>query len=1178
LTRTNFFFLAKGHDPLFLQLAETAERALATDPNTTLLKLRQLGEAFAKHAAAAAGVWTGPQVSQADLLRELDRKGYLDRQVLDFFHTLRRVGNGAAHDFTGSRSQALDNLRIARQLAIWFHRTFGPPGARELKPGPFVPPPDPTEHLRNLETQLATMRAQLESTRQDAAAARELAQLEAQRRAEEEALRRRAEEDRAAAEELINEAQHEAQRKLSEAEQRFQEQLKSVQAQAAQQSQSVLDAQKSLSLEVSADLDLDEEDTRALIDAQLRAAGWEADSVNLRYAQGARPEAGKSRAIAEWPTRKGPADYVFFVGLTPLAIAEAKRKSKNVSASVSQSKRYSVGFKPEAGLTLPRPSGAPEDFAGWDSGEADAGKPVRLRVPFLFATNGRSYHRQYGLESGIWFLDGRSPINLPRPLEAWYSPAGLQRLLELDVAGAHARLHQEPTHYLGLRDYQLRAIQAVEQTLEKGERTCLVAMATGTGKTRTTIGLLYRLIKAERFRCVLFLVDRTSLGDQATDAFKEMRLEQAKTFNDIYDLRELGDAKPTEQTRVQVATVQAMVKRLFRPEDGEEAPPVDQYDCIVVDESHRGYTLDKQLNEGEETYRDFRDYLSTYRRVLDYFDAVKIGLTATPALHTREIFGDPVFSYSYREAVADGFLVDHEPPIRYITRLAQEGIKFPKGSNVEVSVGAGQRDFWKLEDELHFEVDAFNRTVITEGFNRVVCAELAKDLDPHLDEKTLIFCANDEHADLVVHLLKQAFQARYTDVPNAAVLKITGATDDVKVAISRFKNERWPNVAVTVDLLTTGIDVPPIANLVFLRRVRSRILYEQMLGRATRLCTYADGTEKAVFRVYDAVDLYAALEAVTDMKPLVKELDVPASQLIDEVLDPKAQAVAGADSGTTQADERLAQLAERLRRRVRRSHSPRAKVSEEFKKAVERIETLTGVELAQLPNMLRREGVASFASRLQKHPELRPALEMLLAPAQVLASPRYIAPGEDVLIAREREYPYGKKPEDYLESFRTFVKTNLNLIPALNLVVSKPSGLTRKQLKELRLKLEDHGFGEKTLENAIAEVQGTNVTIAASIMGLIRQQALGSPLKPYSQRVDAALQKVLTSRAWTASQRKWLEKFALQLKHEQVLDREALDSGPFKQSGGFAHIDKAFEGQVLDVLSELQQQVWTDAA
>lgn len=1165
MTRSNFSFLAQGHEPLFFQLAEAAEHSFVTDPNITVTKLRQLGEAFARHAAALAGLSLDSRATQAERLRQLKGTGHLTQQVLEFFYALKEEGNDAAHAFTQSHRQAMDSLRVARQLAIWFHRTYGPPGANAFKPGPFIAPADPTEHPRQLEAELAAVRAQLENTRQDAAAAQELARREAQRRAEVEALHRRAEEDRAAAEALIDETQ----RQLEESERRFQDRLPLLQAQAARQSQEELDAQRNLALEASASLDLEEADTRALIDTQLRAAGWEADSVHLRHAQGARPEHGKARAISEWPVRGGAADYVLFVGLVPLAIIEAKRKSKDVSASVLQSKRYSVGFKPETGVLLPRPSGAPADFPGWDSGETQEGKPVLLRVPFLFATNGRDYHRQYELTSGIWFMDARVPTNLPRALEAWYSPEGLEALLKLDVAQAHARLREEPTHYLGLRDYQLRAIHAVEAAIEQGARSCLVAMATGTGKTRTTIGLLYRLIKAQRFRRVLFLVDRTALGDQTTDAFKEMRLEQSKTFTDIYDLRELGDSAPTEQTRVQVATVQAMVKRLFHTRPGEAPLPVDRYDCIVVDESHRGYTLDRQMNDGEEQYRDFREYLSTYRQVLDFFDAVKIGLTATPALHTRDIFGDPVFSYSYREAVADGYLVDHEPPVRYITRLAQEGINFPKGSDVQVDVGLGQRDFWRLEDELHFEVDAFNRTVLTEDFNRVVCEELAKELDPHLEEKTLVFCANDEHADLVVHRLKLAFQARYADVPDAAVLKITGQTDDVKAALRRFKNERWPNVAVTVDLLTTGIDVPAITHLVFLRRVRSRVLYEQMLGRATRLCTYSDGTQKAVFRIYDAVDLYAVLEAVTDMKPLVKDLDRPPGQLIDEVLGMKAPALAEAS---------LLQLIERLRRRIRRSHDPRVQVSEDFKRAAERLETLTGVELGQVPGLLRREGPRGLAQRLDKSPDLRPALEQLLAPAQVRANPRYIATEPDALVERKHAYPHGKKPEDYLAAFRDFVKTNLNTVPALSLVVSKPSGLTRQALKELRLKLSDQGFDEKTLESALGEVHGTNVSIAASILGIIRQQALGSPLKPYGQRVEAALQKMLASRPWTTAQRSWLEKFALQLKREQVLDREALDLAPFKMNGGFKHIDKAFDGQALEVLGELQQQIWTDAA
>jgi type I restriction enzyme R subunit len=143
------------------------------------------------------------------------------------------------------------------------------------------------------------------------------------------------------------------------------------------------------------------------------------------------------------------------------------------------------------------------------------------------------------------------------------------------------------------------------------------------------------------------------------------------------------------------------------------------------------------------------------------------------------------------------------------------------------------------------KVDAFNRQVITKDFNRVICEQLAQEIDPFGDEKTMIFCATDAHADMVVRLLGDAFKDIYNGGYNqAAVAKITGKSDKVNQLIRQYKNERYPSIAVTVDLLTTGIDVPKICNLVFMRRVKSRILYEQMIGRATRRC---DEIGKTVF-------------------------------------------------------------------------------------------------------------------------------------------------------------------------------------------------------------------------------------------------------------------------------------------------------------------------------------------
>ena len=364
-------------------------------------------------------------------------------------------------------------------------------------------------------------------------------------------------------------------------------------------------------------------------------------------------------------------------------------------------------------------------------------------------------------------------------------------MLKQDIDKAEEQLKTESTEYLGLRDYQLAAIRAVESAIEQGERTCLVAMATGTGKTRTCIGLTYRLLKTRRFRRVLFLVDRSALGEQTANAYKEARLENLQTFAEIFDLKELADIKPDSDTKLQIATIQGMVKRILFPSDENDVPPVDQYDCIVVDECHRGYLLDREMGDTEFQFRDESDYISKYRRVLDHFDAVKVGLTATPALHTTEIFGRPVFQYSYREAVIDGTLIDYEPPIQIVTKLAEDGMHWKAGQQMAVyNVQAQTLDTVVLPDEVDLDIESYNRRVVTENFNRVVCAQLAEHIDPNLEGKTLVFCATDNHADLVVRLLKEELAKRYDGVEDDAVLKITGAADKPRSRSSVAVQER----------------------------------------------------------------------------------------------------------------------------------------------------------------------------------------------------------------------------------------------------------------------------------------------------------------------------------------------------------------------------------------------------
>lgn len=519
-------------------------------------------------------------------------------------------------------------------------------------------------------------------------------------------------------------------------------------------------------------------------------------------------------AIAEWVLPNGyRADYVLFKGLEFYGIVEAKKWDQDIAGQMAQPKEYSKEVPFRSGYQL----------VSNEMGE--------YKVPFIYAANGRPYLKQYQEKSGIWFWDARNPKENAYALEEFHKPDDLAlKLTAKNKNEANNDLVNDDDYpKFADRPYQVEAIQAIEDAIKDGKKRILLAMATGTGKTRTAISLMYRLLKHKRARRILYLVDRNSLGRQTANAIKDNKIG-TMSISSIYGLKELSDKVPDASTKIQIATVQGMIKRLFFGDDDSEKPSVGQYDFIIVDEAHRGYAEDKELSDKEYRFYNQEEYVSQYRRVVDYFDATAIGMTATPALQTTEIFGSPVYTYSYQQAVLDGYLVDHDAPIIIQTKLAKEGIHFKKGSEVDVFDQDGKTiNREKLPDNMNFDVADFNHRVITRSFNKVVCDELVKRyLDPTEPKlgKTLIFAATDAHADMVVDLLKQAFKEQGRPVDDDAIEKITGSIRHSNQEIKNFKNETNPNIVVTVDLLTTGVDVPSITNIVFLRRVQSRILYE----------------------------------------------------------------------------------------------------------------------------------------------------------------------------------------------------------------------------------------------------------------------------------------------------------------------------------------------------------------
>jgi type I restriction enzyme R subunit len=324
-----------------------------------------------------------------------------------------------------------------------------------------------------------------------------------------------------------------------------------------------------------------------------------------------------------------------------------------------------------------------------------------------------------------------------------------------------------------------------------------------------------------------------------------------------------------------------------------------------------------------------------------------------------------------------------------------------------------------------------------------------------------------------------------------------------------------------------------------------------MLGRATRLCPDI-GKER--FRIFDAVDLYAAIADATDMKPVVVNPTVTFEQLIHELVEVN-------DEST-----RVEVLEELLAKLQRKKRHLQGSAADEF-------EAAAGVDPGDLLKQLKAGTASQAAAWFVDHHELGALLD------RKTGGPQYqlISEHDDEVVSVNLGFgDSGKRPEDYIESFRAYITSNLNKIPALLVVTQRPKELTRQQLKELKLALDREGYSETKLRTAWRESK--NEDLAASIIGYIRQLALGTPLMSYEARVEQAMQRILKSRPWKAPQRKWLERIGSQLEKETVVDRDALDHGEFKSHGGFARLNKVFDGELEQLLAQIQDEVWKEGA
>lgn len=850
-------------------------------------------------------------------------------------------------------------------------------------------------------------------------------------------------------------------------------------------------------------------------------------------------------AVTEFPTDNGPADYALFVKGKLLGIIEAKKVSVNPQNVLEQAKRYAKGVQDGCGK--------------WNG----------FNVPFLYSSNGEVIH----------FIDVRRESSYSRTLAQFHTPDALQE--QFHRPDNSNWFPSNPINLHGLRPYQLRTIQNTEEAIIRGKRSMLVAQATGTGKTFTAVSLAYRLLESGIAKRILFLVDRRALAAQAVRAFHSFLTPKGNKFFQEYEVysqkfrkEDFEEDEPfnpavlpldylqspsAKHTYVYVSTIQRMAINVLGSEyaffqsggdvDVEEEAdkvdiPIHAFDIIIADECHRGYTA-------HDT--------ATWRKVLDHFDAIKIGLTATPAAHTLALFNEVVSRYTTEEAIRDGWLVDYDV-VKIKSGVRVNGVFLKEGEQVGVvDTQTGQENLDQLEDERAFDSSKIEKEITAPDSNRKIIEELAKYAVEHEATtghfpKILIFADNDlqhtSHADQLVKTCRDVFGRG-----DSFVQKITGApnVDRPLQKIREFRNRPEPMIVVTVDMLSTGVDIPRLEFLLFLRMVKSRILWVQMLGRGTRLCPEINKTHFTVFDCFDG-SLIEYFQGTTDF--CLEESEPPEVVSSTEIIEKIYQNI--------DRNYNIKRLVKRLHR-IDRNMSGEAR--EQFaalipdgdmKKFASNLAKQLEKDFAATMALLKNE---KFQDLLVNYPRAQKTFLKAYGVQDEVSSALFIRRGQNHL-----------KPENYLESFARFIREKGADIEAFQVLLKKPQQWRGETLKNLRQELVKNDYPQEELQKAHRIVDHKTL---ADVISIVKHAAKEEePVLTAEERVDRALTHVTQGKQFTQKQREWIGLIREYLVQNLSLELDDFRHAPiFERRGGLIKAEQIFAGKLPELVEEINYRL-----
>lgn len=911
-----------------------------------------------------------------------------------------------------------------------------------------------------------------------------------------------------------------------------------------------------------------EEKSRIIIDAKLRQAGWviqNKNGINLSVSLGV--------AVREFSTSNGPVDYALFINGKPVGVVEAK------------------------------PSNAGEGITTVEAQTSKYANSTFKNVP-----NGYKINYVYEATDKLTRFTDYSDVNYrSRAIFTFKRPENLNYLLLQPDTIRNNLKHLPPFLTKGFRDCQINAITNLEKSLANNRPRALIQMATGAGKTFTAITAAYRMLKFGKFRRILFLVDTKSLGEQAEREFMAYKpYDEPRPFSEIYGVQRLRRSYMSQDNHVYISTIQRMYSILKGEELDESAEehslnevegiltrptkevvynekyPPEFFDCIIVDECHRSI-------------------YNVWNQVLEYFDAFIIGLTATPDNRTFAYFNQNIVSeYSREQAIVDGVNVGEDVYVIQ-TKVTGQGAKIAR-QKVQYRNRLTRSKRWEqLDEDLTYAPSQLDKDIVNPSQIRTVIRAfknaLGTELYPNRTEvpKTLIFAKTDSHADDIIQIVREEFGQG-----NEFCKKITYSAANPEQALSEFRNDYNPRIAVTVDMIATGIDVKPIEVLLFMRDVRSKNYYEQMIGRGTRVLNEED-LKKVSPSATGNKDHFVIVDAVgasTSKKTATRTLEHKPSVSLANLMLMVSMGHKDPETVTSLAN-RIIRLNNQMNEKQRQEFHdavgciPRDMANNllnayDEDKIIEKAQEKYGLANVELVTEAQKEELHKEMLALATAPfakaEVRDYIENVRKSfEQVIDSVNL-----DEVLFSGFSSDQKEQAEKDIQRFHDFIEAHKNEIMALRIIYDQAYNdrpMAIKKLAELYDKLQLEHLSTERLWKCYSVVKPDKVKKVSKLnkltdlIALVRfEVGYSDDLAPFADRVNYNfMQWTMRHNAgavhFTAEQMMWLRMIKDHIVTSLSIEAEDLDFTPFDGNGGLARFYEIFGDSYEDILHEMNAEL-----